>query len=56
MSNEEDDCPVTDKLCRAYRAIMEEKIRSITRTIQTTGAVITIVVLVGTILLKIWRP
>lgn len=56
MVDEEEDCPVTEKLCAAYRGLLEEKIRSITRTIQVTGMAITLIVLVGTVLLKFWRP
>jgi hypothetical protein len=53
LSAEEEDCPVTEKLCAAYRQIQDEKIRGITRAIYVTGAVITLLLAALEIALKL---
>jgi hypothetical protein len=55
VSEPVEDCPVSEKLCAAYRQIQDEKIAGILKAIYSTGATITILVTVAEILLRVWR-
>jgi hypothetical protein len=56
VSKQEEDCPISQELCKAYREGLEEKIKSIKDMIKTTSVLIVTVVGIIELALKLWRP
>jgi hypothetical protein len=56
VSKQEEDCPVSAALCKAYREGLEEKIKSIKDMIKTTSILIVTIVGIIELALKLWRP
>lgn len=51
----DDDCPVPEKLCKARRETLEEKIESVKRTLYACSATIIAVIAIVQFLLTLYR-